>query len=99
MRDLVSPCMLRAAGPEQISHFMVERLGVFGSWYEQSPVPPSVLDAQADGPSWCINNCFNLLLLHHLRKSRRVNATIGAALAALPLVRQAFERGTNRGLG
>ncbi len=86
--DVVSPCMLRTAGPVQIASFLTDRLGVFGVWFQEHPLPASVIDA--GGPSWCVNNCFNQRLLALLRNTS-VAPDLDRILAASPVVRRAFE--------
>lgn len=86
--DVVSPCMLRTAGPAQIASFLTDRLGVFGVWFQEHPLPASVIDA--GGPSWCVNNCFNQRMLALLRNTS-VAPDLDRMLAASPVVRRAFE--------
>jgi len=97
-RDLVSACMLRAAGASQIASFMIDRLGMFGSWFEVHPLPSSLLDAREEnGISWCMNNCFNHGVLRVLMASSSVNSTFAAALEGSALLRSAFEQNKRHG--
>lgn len=80
--DVVSPCMIRVAGPKKLATFLVERLGLFGSWHQFTSLPASVLNAREDGPSWCVNNCFNREFMQRLQLSSRVKPFIDSATAA-----------------
>lgn len=89
IRDVVSPCLLRAAGAAAVASFLVDQLGMFASWWEEHPIPAEVLDARNE-LSWCVNNCFNDRVLNGLLAARTVNPSLAAALGESGVVRRAF---------
>tara|TARA_B110001452_G_scaffold12427_1_gene10227 strand:- start:109 stop:816 length:708 start_codon:yes stop_codon:yes gene_type:complete len=89
IRDVVSPCMLRAAGAAAVASFLIDTLGLFATWFEQHPLPAEVLDERNE-LSWCVNNCFNDDVLGRLLVARTVNVSLAAALAESGVVRRAF---------
>ena len=57
VRVLWSDCFLNAVGPRAVADFFVDKLGLWGTWWELMRPRVSVLNAR-DDVAWCVNNCF-----------------------------------------
>ena len=86
LKHLWSYCMVRAVGAGRIAAFLIEQLGMFGTWFEYQLPPISVVNGH-HGYSWCINNCFNNRTLSLLSKARGVSI---AGMLSDPIVRGTF---------
>jgi len=93
LKHLWSYCMRKHAGAEAIARFMVERLGMFGSWLEYQLAPIAIVNGHL-GYSWCINNCFNNRTLSLLSLAR---GTSIANTLQDPLIRAAFDENKMHG--
>ena len=93
LKHLWSYCMRKHAGAEAIARFMVERLGMFGSWLEYQLAPIAIVNGHL-GYSWCINNCFNNRTLSLLSLAR---GTSIANMLQDPLIRAAFDENKMHG--
>jgi hypothetical protein len=87
LKHLWSYCMQKHESAQAIARFLVERLGMFGSWLEYQLVPLSIVNGHP-GYSWCINNCFNNRTLSLLGRAR---GTPMAGMLQDPLIRAAFD--------
>ena len=87
LKHLWSYCMQKHVGAEAIARFLVERMGLFGSWLEYQLAPLAIVNGHP-GYSWCINNCFNNRTISLLRRAR---GTSVAKMLQDPLIRAAFD--------